>query len=368
MTDNQSPYSASSAPASSLGIDSPVTVRIETWTAPGAPDLATATAYFAKHAAVIAAPEMKLVDGNSTVGETLKPVLGDTVDTLNKYVDDPVIVKPKNYEAYNGTERKMYTVGYPNVMEYFKGVVTFQNTMLPTVRAIASDPTVEVSVDPDEGTVLNLQLFKMEAGNPTERQQHGAHTDRVDTTIVACLDNVGPGGDLVFANGYTEACKRMGLNPHVDFNKNLVQILADDPKNLVFRIHPVTQGAMVMINSARDVHFITPKTAADVTKGVESGKEPIKLTNDMVIGRAIINVAYETGVCRQIDEVAHKAEAYMAANPQPGASFHDRLNAALDAVMDKDVPAEWRDEIIGAVVARGSAVDLYSEKTPGQQA
>ncbi|HSX30779.1 MAG TPA: hypothetical protein VLE99_02580 [Candidatus Saccharimonadales bacterium] len=357
-----SPYTTESLPAAALGIDSPATVRVDRWTAPGAADTDAAAQHFATYGAVLVGPEFYLAGSDQTVGEAVRPVVTATVETLGVYVDDPDVVRPKVYTAYNGTERRMRTVSYPNVIEYFDPVMALQHDLLPTVRAIARDESVEVSVDPDEGTVINLQLFNVTSTDPTERQQHGAHTDRVDTTVVVCLDNVGPNGDLVFAHGYTEACQRLGLNEHVDFNTNLRTILAHDPTTITFRVHPVQPGGLVMIKSAEDVHFITPKTRADVDAGIEAGRRPIALGETLMVGRTIVNMAFETGECRAIDAVARSVEEIMAADELSGASFYDRLHAAIARL--EDVPAAWHRAIIGAVVARGSAADLYGKDTP----
>jgi hypothetical protein len=341
----ESPYERSSISARDLGFDLDIEVPLERWTAPGAQTTTEAAARFNTYGAVLLDPTLPLVGTNETVDSAVRPVIAATVAQLGEHIHNPEVVRPKNYSAYNNTARKMSTVSYPNVMTHFDNVVALQNELLPTVQAINGDPATAVSIDDDEGTVINLQLFKLD-GNPTDRQQHGAHTDRVDTTVVVCLDNVGPNGDLVFALPI--------------FNDNLAIILQWDASAITFRAHPVQPGSMVMIKSAEDAHFITAKTLANVQEGINAGHQPYELGDDgTIIGRTIINMAFESGYCRDIDEVAHEVESWIAQQPaRSGLGFYALLNHALEAhgLNKKD-----RKAVFGAIVARNSAIDLYGD-------
>lgn len=281
---------------------------------------------------------------------------GATKYVIEELAEHPEAVRKKDYDAYNGTPRHLYTVSPENVEKALPEVTWLQSQLLPTVRAINGDPSTEISVDPDEGTVINLQLFDKE-GDLDARQQHGAHTDRVDTTTIVCLDNVGPHGELVFVEGYNAICKELGLEPHRGFDHNIAAILEHNPDALTFRIHDVRPGTVVMVKSAEDVHFITAKTLGDVRHGLSDSVEPL-MVKDKVVGRGIINMAFETSECREIDQ---KARALEAKFPLNKAKTNDERFAILADALKTVDKADERAAIANAIVTRFSATDLYQE-------
>ncbi|MEJ0072765.1 MAG: hypothetical protein WDN27_01585 [Candidatus Saccharibacteria bacterium] len=366
-----SPYTADPISARELGIDSDAIVRIERWTHPGAQTPEQAVAFFQEYGAVLIAPDFTLVEDGRQVHEAVTPVIAATQETIASNIHSPRVVKFKDFTAYNGTARKLATIDYPHVISHFPDIVAWQNTLLPTVRAISGDPTTEASIDPDEGTVINLQLFHA-AGDPNERQQHGPHTDRVDITVVFGLDNVGPNGDLVFAHGYTEGCEKYGRNQHQNFNENIAYILNKDSNAIVFRSHPVKKGSLIMIKSAEDAHFITAKTLADVQQGIAEGAKPTifrKFERDqngkMILveyeeGRGIVNTAFDTSDCRERDEIVKDIKRVLPPHigPHNEAFYHIVRPLIQQRVTD---PLQQK-RVESDLVAGSSANDLYNDE------
>ena len=271
------------------------------------------------------------------------------------------VIKLRDYGAYNGTERHMRTVSFANVKEYFDFVIELQHNLTPTMRRIVSDPTVEVSTDEDEGTVINLQLFDLDAPADT-LQEHGAHTDRVDTTVIICLDNVGPKGDFVYLKGYNDACRTLGLDPHRDFTGNMNRVLAEIPESVIFRVYGVHPGRMLVIRTDQDVHFISAKSRGDAGEGMLSGAEPWML-GENIIGRGVINAAFETERCRRVFE--HTKQIYSTTqglDTLRGDDYFDTLDSALKT----EIGAGRLDEnelenVRNACVTQMSAAQLYND-------
>jgi hypothetical protein len=356
--DQLSPYDARIVPGSDIHLPTDALVRAEYYTRP-AHTLEEAAASFEQFGAVMLAPEMTvMLDGQErTVAEVANEAREHVLSVLTElwgssHRDE--IIRKKNYDAYNHTGRDMRTVAFDNVLTYFPGVNKLQEQLLPVVREVNGDRNTEVSVDPDEGTVINLQMFDPN-GPLDSKQEHGAHTDRVDTTAIICLENSGPQGNLIFIEGYTTACVARGLDPHQDFNANISQILADDPQELLFRVHRMEPGVLVLLHTDQDVHYITPKTLADVQQG-----EHETSIGDMRLGRGIINMAFETEYCRKIDMVAHEIEdRYDLHAIKSHAEFFARLDDAIKAEAD-GLDAETARLIRAAIIARLSAEDLYT--------
>lgn len=271
------------------------------------------------------------------------------------------VIKEKKFEAYNGTGRDMRSVSFANVGEHFDSVIGLQHRLTPTIRRIAEDPTVEVSTDPDEGTVINLQLFSQDSPADT-RQEHGAHTDRVDTTVVICLDNVGPQGDFVYLKGYNEACRLLGLDPHRDFTGNMNRVLSEAPDSVIFRVYKVAPGRMLVIRTDQDVHLITSKSLADVQEGVQGGVS-FSMLGDKVIGRGIINAAFETDRCRRVLEHSKIVyEKYSALADLHGDELFDALDLALRTeVVEGRLDETELEDVRNACVTKMSARQLYND-------
>lgn len=348
-----SPYQHQSMPAYELGLPSDVEVDVERWSE-SITSIERAAETYNTYGAAILAPECVVQIGQEDVrvGEFTAAAGDYVVELLNSSKHEDAI-RQKDYEAYNGTERHLYTVSPENVEKHLPDVLEWQRKLLPMVRAINDDPTTEISIDEDEGTVINLQLFDPEADEKTQ-QQHGAHTDRVDTTTVVCLDNVGPHGELVFVEGYSAVCDRLGLSPHRGFDQNLGTILEQEPKALTFRVHDVRPGTIVMIKSAEDVHFITAKTLGDVKTGADQDHKP-RMIGDKWLGRGIINMAFETETCRKVDTIARNVEKKYRIHKQKSTdTFFAKLSQALDSV-----DPQYRKDVGNAIVTRRSASDLY---------
>ena len=275
--------------------------------------------------------------------------------------DRETIIKAKDYGAYNGTERHMCTVSFENVQAHLPDVIELQHSLLPTIRDITADSSVEISDDPDEGTVVNLQLFNKDAPAGT-RQEHGAHTDRVDITTVVCLDNVGPQGDFVYLKGYNDACRALSLDPHRDFLPNMGRILKETPEAVIFRIYPVKPGRMLVARTDQDVHFITAKSRGDVELGIKAGAK-VSVLGDKILGRGIINAAFETARCRRIFE--HSKEVYSKNNDLTKLRGDDYFQA-LDLAIKTEVaagrlPKHELEDMRNACVTQMSAAQLYND-------
>ena len=355
----RSPYEAETMSSDRLGLPSHIAIHAERWVEP-ITDLDRAGEVYREHGAVILDPDcvVRMGDEDVRVGDFTKAAGEYTLDQLR---DHPEIIQKKKYGAYNDTNRNLFVIKFAHVNEFLPEVTNLQQALLPTVRRINGDPSTEISTDEHEGTVVNLQLFHKD-GDAAEKQEHGAHTDRVDTTTIVCMDNVGPKGELVFVQGYTAVCKRLGLSPHRGFNHNIADILEHAPNALTFRIHDVRPGTIVMVRSADDVHFITAKTLGDVQRG---DHEPDVLTvidskNKQIamgMGRGIINMAFETGECRAVDKRARDLEARFPAIAE--ATTNDARFDALDEALSTIEDIDERAAIANAIVTRFSADDLY---------
>lgn len=354
----RSPYETEIMSGDQLGLPDHIKIHAERF-AESVTDLDRAAEIYADFGAVILDSDcvVRMGDKDVRVGDFTRAASEYAIDHLNLHPD---IVEEKEYPAYNDTARNLYTVSFSNVTEYVEEVIKLQGALLPTVRKINQDQSTEVSIDSHEGTVINLQLFHKN-GDPDEKQEHGAHTDRVDTTTVVCMDNIGPHGELVFVQGYTEVCKRLGLAPHRGFNHNISTILEREPDALTFRIHDVQPGTIVMLRSADDVHFITAKTLGDVQNGLaDSPGRDIQKVKDLDMGRGIINMAFETAICREINK---KALALESKFPSIAAATNNPARfAALEQALATIDDSQDRAEIANAIVTRFSADDLYKNK------
>lgn len=326
-----------------------------------AENLEQAAEIFGRDGAVILAPncEITLPNGEQiTIGQMAGDAQVNTVQRLQDIWSSDrreEVIRKKHYDAYNGTQRDMRTVSYKNVLELFPEVIDLQHDLLPTIREIVQDPTTEISTDADEGTVINLQLFDPNAPEDT-RQEHGAHTDRVDTTAVICLDNVGPQGDFIYAKGYNDACRNLGLDPHRNFTANIEQVLRETPEAITLRIYPVQPGTLAVIRTDQDVHFITAKSKHDVSVGKET-HEPLQIGGQW-LGRGIINAAFETRQCRDIDSLARHIEEEHNLASLRGDEFFDKLD---DVLRTADLTSEESDLVRNAAVTRMSADQLYND-------
>ncbi len=336
-----------------------------------AESLEEAAEIFARDGVVSLAPEcpIEISDSSSnnhetTVEELAINVAAKTVSRLQAIWNSDAreaVIKQKDYGAYNGTERHMRTVSFDNVQQHFDFVIELQHQLTPTIRKIVNDPTVEVSTDEGEGTVINLQLFQLESPSET-RQEHGAHTDRVDTTVVTCLDNVGPQGDFVYLKGYNDACRSLSLDPHRNFASNMTKVLAEKPEAVVFKVYGVHPGRMLVIRTDQDVHFITAKSRGDVGEGILSGAE-VDMLGENIVGRGIINAAFETERCRRV--FSHAEEVYKEYDQLTklrGDGYFETLDQALktEAANGHLDEAELED-VRNACVTQMSAHQLYND-------
>ena len=332
-----------------LPVRDDVTVNVERWDEK-VTDLDTAREIYRHFGAVVLGSECQAELGKfQNVGDFANNAGTQAIEQLQDFRGQ---IQQKDYSAYNETPRHLWTIAPGVVKECLPDVLEWQEQLLPIVRHINNKVGTEISTDPFEGTVVNLQLFHSD-GDTTEQQEHGAHTDRVDTTTIVCLDNVGPNGELVFIKNYNLACRAMGLSPHRTFANNLRLILDKDQNRLVFRMHDVRPGSVVMVESARDVHFITPKTLGDVQQGVAEGHSPHKI-GGLLLGRGIINMAFETPVCRRADRIAKSLEERTNIH---ALTDTDVFFAALDEVVKK--AAKDQAEVYHTIVTRRSAEDLY---------
>ncbi len=349
-----SPYRAEVIHGVDLGlpVDDDLKIQVERWDET-VTDLDRAHEIYDAFGGVILSPNTILSIGDHDVRvEDFAQANSDYV--IERLEEHPEAIREKDYIAYNGTPRLLHTVAPENVEGYLPEVLTMQKALLPVVRRINGDPTTEVSVDDAEGTVVNLQLFDKN----NDKQEHGAHTDRVDTTVIICLDNIGPHGDLVFVNGYTAVCEKLGLSPHRGFYHNLDEIMEREPEALTFRVHPVRPGSMLVLKSAEDVHLISAKTIDDVTTGAEQTGIKPQVINGMMLGRGVINAAFETDECRETDR---KAKALEAKFPIHDKKENEAFFAELDRALETIPPADRKD-VGNAIVTRRSADDLYKDE------
>lgn len=333
---------------------------------------AQARQHFQERGVVLMHPEMPF-----QARERLGDVTADVVYELRKRIsgdftfpDSQTVDKfatPKDMTAYNGTGRQMHVISADRVLR-LPEVTQYQHTMLPLIRDLTGDPTVEVSVDPSEATVINLQVFHTDQAN--EMQQHGAHFDRVDTTVIACVENVGPGGDLVLAGGWFEACVDLGIDPNGQFKETLETVLAHRYP-LHFQVVRMVPGDTVLLKSDTTLHFITPKHSGDVMAAFASDPRRASLPfgdTGGLLGRGIINVSYETETCRTIDRLSQALEAHVL---RSDGNFRevDMLAAARDWITTVEIPpslASHPPEALAQLCAnasygRLSSVDLYTD-------
>ncbi len=320
-------------------------------------NIEAAQAVYDTYGAVVLSGEVRLPSGETTVGDICDPLRQQIVDSWQAGSLDPWL-RQKNYDAYNGTGRHMWTIAYDRVVNNLPEVMDAQQQLMPLVQAINHDPTTQLSVDPDEGTVLNWQLFDKAE---TSIQQHGAHSDRVDTTVVVPLANVGPHGEIVFLHGFTEAATSMGMDPHRNFNTNLARILTTKPETIRAIVLNVQPGNMLLLHTDQDIHLITAKKVEDVKAGLADGANAVEHAG-LTLGRGIINMAFETEDCRRIDQIAHEIEKRFDLH---SAQTHDEFFKRMDEVLDglKNLPPETLIRVRGAIVTRLSAADLYGAKT-----
>ena len=243
------------------------------------------------------------------------------------------ILAPREYtEATYNTTRRLSTIAPDMVTKNLPEVAALQHKLLWLVRAVTNDPTIEVSVDPAEATVVNVQRFSLR-GDPSDFQQHGAHADRVDRTLVVGLDNLGERGELVIVDNYAEACESLHLDPDGDFNANMAEILESNLRDTIrFKAHRISTGTTVLLKST-DYHFITAKGLGAVLSAIEEGETPyfIDPAEDEIIGRAIINMAFESQECREIHTVAQTLMSEFDLNRVGDRStFFARLDEAVD--------------------------------------
>ncbi len=349
-------YSQSTTKAKDLDIDSDQT--IEVWRLDYKPNsLAQAHECFAFCGAVLLTKNFEINDGQ-TVGDLIEPV---RLDLLKKWRTGKLdlLTRTKDYVAYNQTERHMRTIAYGEVCNSLSEIVELQKALLPAVRVIAGDPQTEISIDSDEGTVVNLQVFSKDNTN-SSRQQHGAHSDRVDTTAVVPIENIGPHGELVFIDNYAQSCEQLQLDQHQDFNQNLTKILELAPKSIRFRVHTTLPGNIVLARTDKDIHFISSKSSEDVLTNISTEQLEQVQNGEFVLGRGIINMAFETKRCRDIDQIAHKIEneASFTATNHDYKAFFQQLD---DALNQANLDPEIKEAVRGAIITRISAQDLYGE-------
>ena len=356
FTDISSYYTEDNILAKDLDIDSVDSIKI--WRLSYKPStLSEANECFTSCGAVLLPSNFSL-GSNHTVSELVEPV---RVGLLKKWQTGQLdnLTKTKDYVAYNMTERHMRTIAYPDVCKNLTEIITLQKSLLPFIKTIAGDSETEISTDSDEGTVVNLQVFTDQAKESTS-QQHGAHSDRVDTTAVVTLENIGPHGDLVFIDNYAESCEDLGLDQHQDFNHNLKEILKTKPQSIRFRVHKTTPGTIVIVRTDRDIHFITSKSSDDVLSNITPDERIRLQNNSQILGRGIINMAFETKHCREVDRISKEIESkysFLAAH-QDYNDFFTKLNDALE---DAGLEKEMKEAVRGAIITRVSAQDLYGE-------
>lgn len=349
-------YSQSTVQAKDLDINSEQSIDI--WRLNYKPStLGDAHECFAFCGAVLLTRDFKIND-SQTVGDLIEPV---RVDLLKKWQTGKLdeLTRTKDYVAYNQTERHMRTIAYGEVCKNLSEIIDLQKTLLPAVRTIAGDPQTEISIDSDEGTVVNLQVFAKDSTS-SSRQQHGAHSDRVDTTAVVPIENIGPHGELVFIDNYAESCESLQLDQHQDFNQNLSKILIQDPQSIRFRVHTTLPGNIVLARTDKDIHFISSKSSEDVLSDISTEQLDQVQNGQFVLGRGIINMAFETKRCRDIDQIAHKIEdeTTFSAADHDYKAFFKQLNDTLNKT---DLEPETKEAVRGAIITRISAQDLYGE-------
>lgn len=351
------PYETLQVEPAQLGLenilDQPITIHR---LANPANTLLEARQAYSRYGVAVLAPNCPItVEGESTTAQLINPVCERVLADWREGKLDPLL-RSKDYVAYNDTQRHMKTIAFESVTKSLGYVLKLQEELAQTVQFINQDPTTKLSVDPDEGTVINLQVFPKD-GEPTAYQQHGAHADRVDITAVVCITNIGPHGDFVFVDGYNEACAEQGLDPHRHFTDNLKAITQEDPEAIQYRVHPINIGRLVIANTDRDIHFITPKTLGDVRTALTPELSQQMVHGDQLIGRGIVNMAFETGHCRQIDTKARQLESDHQLANLHGEAFFSALDKALAASGE---PVEIQLQLRNACVTRLSAHDLYA--------
>jgi hypothetical protein len=356
FNDISSYYTEDNILAKDLDIDSLDSIKI--WRLSYEPGtLSEANDCFSSCGAVLLPANFSL-SANHTVARLIEPV---RLGLLEKWQTGQLdsLTKTKNYVAYNMTERHMRTIAYPDVCKDLPEIITLQKSLLPFIKTIAGDSETEISTDSDEGTVVNLQVFTDQA-NKTTSQQHGAHSDRVDTTAVVTLENIGPHGDLVFIDNYAESCEELGLDQHQDFNQNLKEILKTKPQSIRFRVHKTSPGTIVIVRTDKDIHFITSKSSEDVLLNITPDENVLLQNNSQILGRGIINMAFETKHCREVDRISKEIESKFdfSSAHQDYNDFFKKLNSSLE---NAGLEKEMKEAVRGAIITRVSAQDLYGE-------
>ncbi|HSX15621.1 MAG TPA: hypothetical protein VLF40_02435 [Candidatus Saccharimonadales bacterium] len=339
----------------------------------GAPSIEVAALEFGAYNVALLGPDIPLND-RETIGSRVRDVvIPRTAERAKAHRHDPNIFTERDYtEDTYDTERKLYTTSPQAVIDEFPEVFQFQEDLAPIISKIVGMP-VRPSRDPSEATVINWQLFPIdpEDGANTE-QEHGAHADRVDITVVACMDNIGPNGSLVVVDGYAEACILLDLDPERNFKGNLNAILNSHLKDsITFRSHHVQKGSVVLLRST-EYHFVTTKSLEDVKTGLRDHPDKDPFFSDEVerelIGRAIVNMAYETEECEQRHQVAQwlappemlmlKGNAFFQALNETVEWYYENILRANPDLSEEDAKRE-RYEIRHAIVAERSAWNLY---------
>jgi len=348
----------------------------------GAESISQAAAEFAEHGAAVLDRDVVLPEPHAgeTIWDAIGPVIPSTLRAIaafrDSYVPNPdgsgmvQVLAPRQYtEATYNTTRRLSTIAPDMVTKYLPEVAALQHKLLGLVRAVANDPTIEVSVDPAEATVINVQRFNLN-GDLSDFQQHGAHADRVDRTLVVGLDNLGERGELVVVDNYAEACEALRLDPDGDFNGNMAEILSSHLKETItFKAHRISTGTTVLLKST-DYHFITAKGLGAVLDAIEQGEAPyfIDPAEDDIIGRAIINMAFESQECRNLHESAQilmdRFSLHRVGNRE---RFFHRLDTAVEhfRATFEGSDAE-RDRLASlvrrAIITKGTANRLYGKE------
>ncbi len=278
----------------------------------------------------------------------------------------------KAFDAYNATRRDMLVIPNRNV-QLLPEITRLQRELLPVVRTVIGDDTVEVSVDPNEATVINLQPIDLTQGERAPEQSHGAHIDRVDTTVIACLANVGTGGDTVFIKGLFEACMNLGIDPNGNFSDVMIEALKAGAK-LDFQIIRLRAGDVAIAKTDTDVHFVTPKSYASL-KGAQGDRVHMVggYNRQRVLARGILNVSFETELCRDVFEMAKQvmevAELGLTSSlwkSSPG----DILPIVERYIRDNGLQIDGHTQqelvylVTGSVHGDLSSEELYADRTP----
>jgi len=348
-------YSQDSILAKDLDID--IAGEIKIWRLDYKPSSLTEAHECYKKCGAVLLNKDFVLSNNKTVSEETGPVRNRLLKRWRQGQLDN-LTKTKDYIAYNHTERHMRTIAYQDVCENLSEIISLQKDLLPSIKIIAGDNQTEISTDNDEGTVVNLQVFSQSA-EASSKQQHGAHSDRVDTTAVVTIENIGPHGELVFIDNYAQSCAALNLEQHEYFNENLIKILKLQPQAIRFRVHSTTAGSIVIVRTDKDIHFITSKKSADVFSNITTEQKYQLQNKSQILGRGIINMAFETEHCRKVDRISKEIESkydFSEAHTDYKGFF-----AKLDqALRETGLEKETEEAVKSAIITRVSAHDLYS--------